>query len=114
MTEPPNERVIEFLLRDSAKRHQYQHEFSLAGFKTLILLNGGATISLLTYLGHSTGQQIRHQLSAAFTWYVIGLVSVVLAYLVAYLSQGAFLRATSLEAFKRLSLGAADALPAST
>lgn len=92
--------LVEHLLRDSEKRHQYQHEFSLAGFKTLILLNGGAIISLLTYIGHNSGEHLAGRLSASFIWYVLGLVAVVLAYLAAYFSQGAFLNATGLEAFK--------------
>lgn len=113
MTEPseltkpnelPSSPLAEHYLQDSAKRHQYQHEFALAGFKTLILLNGGAIISLLTYLGHST---VRHvdQLSTALAFYVVGLVTVVLAYLAAYASQGAFLNASLHEAYTRLNLG---------
>jgi hypothetical protein len=107
----PDDRIAEWLLEDSAKRHQYQHEFSLAGFKTLILLNGGAIISLLTYIGNSDDKRMTDPLSSAFIWYVCGLVTVMLAYLAAYASQGAFLSATATEAFKRLKLPEGDESP---
>lgn len=106
MTDPtPNEIIVEHLLRDSEKRHAYQHEFSLAGFRTLILLNGGAIISLLTYIGHNS-RDLAGQFSKAFIWYVVGLVAVVLSYLAAYYSQGAFLNAAASEAFSRAGLKA--------
>lgn len=109
MTEPtPQERIASWLLEDSAKRHGYQHEFSLAGFKTLVLINGGAIISLLTYVGHNANNHVADGMSRAFILYVAGLVLAVLAYLVAYASQGSFLNATGQKAYKLLGVDSAD------
>jgi hypothetical protein len=51
-TENPQYIYARYLLDDAATRPRYQHEFSLAGFRTLILINGGAIIGLLTYAGN--------------------------------------------------------------
>ena len=51
-TNGPQERLINFYLEDATDRLRFQHEYSIAGFKTLILINGGAVIALLTYAGN--------------------------------------------------------------
>jgi hypothetical protein len=60
--------VTQHLLADATKRHRYRHKFSLAGFKTLILMNGGAMISLQTYLGHGQAVRASGRLSMAIAW----------------------------------------------
>lgn len=73
----------------------------------MILLNGGAIISLLTYIGH-TNDNGAGKFSESFVWYVVGLVAIVLAYLTAYISQGAFLQITATEGYKTLGFQTQD------
>lgn len=104
MSDAENPEVIlaKHLLEDSTLRIRYQHEFSLAGFQSLILINGGAIIGLLTYAGNRTDTIAAHHLSGAFISYVIGLAGTILAYLFAYYSQGLFMSVETHDAFKRL------------
>jgi hypothetical protein len=110
MSEVEESRIIlaKHLLEDSSVRVRYQHEFSLAGFQALILINGGAIIGLLTYAGNLKDTVAAHELSGAFISYVIGLVSTVLAYLFAYYSQGLFMDVEMQIAIKLLGLDAAE------
>lgn len=89
MSEPSktDERMSDYFLSDADQRLQYQHEYTLAGFKTLLLLNGGAIIGLLTYAGNSSGTVAAGQFLMAFLAYVAGLVLTALAYLTSYSGQ---------------------------
>lgn len=102
----PQRRLAENYLRDANDRLQYQQEFSVAGFKTLILINGGAIISLLTYIGHSTGDSAAHNLATAFVAYAAGLVVAMLAYLAGYFSQANFMQDSTLRAYEQLGIEA--------
>ncbi|MFA7506363.1 MAG: hypothetical protein WCZ28_16815 [Burkholderiaceae bacterium] len=92
------------LLDDAANRVRWQHEFSLAGIRTLVLINGGAIIALLTYLGQAGTRLSAERLEASFFAYVVGLVATVVAYLLAYYSQGAALNAAFAQAQVLLGL----------
>lgn len=83
---------------------RYQHEFALAGFRTLVLINGGAIIALLTYAGNVLDRAGARGLATAFGWYVVGVVATTLAYVVAYYSQGMLMEATGVTALRRLGL----------
>lgn len=87
-----HERLIEFYLEDATDRLRFQQEFSIQGFKTLILINGGAVIALLTYAGNSKGSLSAPIFQWAFAGYIGGLTSAVLAYLTAYLGQAYIMR----------------------
>lgn len=100
------ERLVENLLEDANERLHYQQEFSIGGFKTLILINGGAVIALLTYAGHNSDSVLATQWSGAFLAYIAGLVSAVLAYLAGYLSQASFMQESMLRAYQLLGLDA--------
>lgn len=106
--EPPTplERLAESYRDDAAARLQYQHEYTLAGLKTLIWINGGAIIGLLTYAGNASDRVAADQFGAAFTWYVGGLASAVLAYLTAYSSQASFMQDSTLRSFRLLGIKA--------
>ena len=106
MSDAENPQVIlaKHLLEDSTLRVRYQHEFSLAGFQSLILINGGAIIGLLTYAGNLKDKVAANQLSGAFLSYVIGLAVTILAYLFAYYSQGLFMTAEMHDALEQLGL----------
>lgn len=83
----PQDRLIDFYLEDATDRLRFQQEFSIQGFKTLILINGGAVIALLTYAGHADDRLVANNLPWAFGGYIFGLVTAVLAYLTAYAGQ---------------------------
>jgi hypothetical protein len=100
------ERVAENLLRDANDRLRYQQEFSVAGFKTLILINGGAIIALLTYAGHMSGNRSASEFSGALIAYTAGLLTSVLAYLAAYFSQAQFMQDSTIRAYRLLGLEA--------
>lgn len=96
--------VAEEKLADAQDRVRYQHEFSLAGFRSLILINGGAIIALLTYAGNALERQDAAHLQSAFLWYVVGLVTTTTAYVFAYFSQGSYMNAIYTEALQQLGL----------
>lgn len=97
-----------WLLADAKARLQYTHEYTLAGLKTLILINGGAIIGLLTYAGNAAAAAkaaaMGNQLGASFAGYVLGLALAVLAYLAAYFSQSEFMHYSTLEAGRVLGV----------
>ena len=102
---PPSNRVLgEHLLKDAEGRVRYQQEFAIAGLRALLLINGGAIIGLLTYAGNSSAERGAASLDIAFIWYVLALVATIMAYLFAYLSQGAFMNATVFSAMRQLEL----------
>ena len=98
------QRYAAWTLEDAQLRLKYQHEFSLAGLKALILINGGAIIGLLTYAGNASSKVTAGQLQGAFTGYVAGLVLGVLSYIGAYLSQAEFMQVSTLEGQQLLGL----------
>lgn len=100
----PHRRLADNYLKDANDRLQFQQEYSIAAFKTLILINGGAIISLLTYIGHATDQNAAHSFSRAFIAYVGGLVIAVSAYLAAYASQANFMQDSTLRAYEQLGI----------
>jgi hypothetical protein len=107
----PSEIAMELARRridDSSARLRSQHEFSVEGFKTLVLINGGAIIGLLTFAGHSAAKQLASALSRAFMGYTVGLVVAVLAYLAAYLSQAWLMNMDMHVAYKMLGIEAQD------
>ena len=97
-----------WLLDDAKARLQYQHEYTLAGLKTLILINGGAIIGLLTYAGNAASAAkaaaIGDQLGVSFVGYVVGLALAVFAYLGAYFSQAQFMQYSTLQAGRVLGV----------
>jgi hypothetical protein len=84
---PPSARLADFYFEDATDRLRFQQEFSLAGFRTLILINGGAVIGLLTYAGNAKERFDPDSLRWAFAGYIFGLAFAVAAPLCAYLGQ---------------------------
>jgi hypothetical protein len=103
------ERLIEFYLDDASERLRFQQEFSAAGFKALILINGGAVIALLTYAGNAD-DRMAGSLQWAFAGYILGLVFAVLAYLTAYAGQALIMRHSVAEALAELRVQERDAI----
>ncbi|WP_299307848.1 hypothetical protein [uncultured Croceicoccus sp.] len=96
-----DQQLIDFLATDVNDRLRFQHEFSLAGFRTLVLINGGAIIALLTYASN-VAEGGMASLRLAFMGYVIGLSATVVAYMSAYFSQGRLMDAMGSALFRQL------------
>ena len=102
------DRLAEFYLADATERLRFQQDFSIAGFKTLILINGGAVIALLTYAGNAKGSVAAVSLQWSFAGYILGLVTAVLAYLVAYAGQAHLMRHSSSAGLAAMGLQVLD------
>jgi len=89
---------------DSTDRVRFQQEYTVQGFKTLTLINGGAIIALLTYAGSKTATGVTLNFEPAFIGYAVGLALSVLAYLFAYYSQGELSNGDMQEAYRLLGL----------
>lgn len=100
----PDQRLAAHFLADATERLRYQHQYAIDGFKALILLNGGAVIALLTYAGHDAANVGASGFRNAFFAYAGGLVTSVLAYLVAYLSQASFANYAMMESYRQMEL----------
>lgn len=105
-TEPSaTERMLgEKRVDDTAERVRFQQEYAIQGFRTLTLINGGAIIALLTYLGNKQGQVAAQEFAPAFILYAIGLALSVVAYLFAYYSQEYLVTCDMQEAYKLLKV----------
>lgn len=102
MEVPEHQRIYgEHMLHDSEMRLQYQHEYALAGLKTLVLINGGAIIALLTYIGN-TNRRTSEAVMSAFGGYAAGIILAVLAYLFAYTSQQHFMNSSTAHGYRAL------------
>lgn len=69
-------------------RLRYSVEYAQSGMKGLFLANGGAIISLLTFIGNTEREISPVGIRWAFVWFTIGLIATIGAYLAAYLTQG--------------------------
>ncbi|WP_265529105.1 hypothetical protein [Sphingomicrobium marinum] len=107
-----NKTQADHLRSDAEQRLEFQHQYTLAGLKTLQLINGGAILALLTYAGNGGTADVSN-FKVAFALYAAGLVLVTLAYLAAYASQGAYMsdsgiRAIEYDGMKAVSEKSAD------
>lgn len=96
MTDP----FSDHLLQDARQRLQLQGEYTVAAFKTLTLINGGALVALLTYLGNVGAHH--GSLRLAFGGYALGLFLAAVAHVFAYLSQGNYMQVSTKRAIIRL------------
>lgn len=102
----PAQILADQLFADAAARLQYQHEYTIAGLKTLFLINGGAVIGLLTFLGNSDSGVSAHKLGVAFAWYIGGVAAAVFTYLTAYSSQAQLMNGSMIGAYHQLGVSA--------
>lgn len=61
-------------------------KFALEGMKVMLLLNGGAAIALLTFLGHSTNFPL-HNAAWSLLAFGAGALFTVIAFFSAYMTQ---------------------------
>lgn len=61
---------------------------SVEGLKSIMLLNGGAIVALLAYLGQaSSGPRLAARVRCSIACFVIGLIAVSLAFVTSYMTQ---------------------------
>ena len=78
-------------ISDASERLKSQTDFSLSALKNLHLVNGGAIVGLLTFMGHSPDHYEKRAIWWALCWFSIGLALSLLAYFGAFCSQAAYM-----------------------
>lgn len=87
------------LSEDARLRGRQVVDLALLGLRSLLLLNGGAVVSLFTVLGHLSDLTIAQvRLWVAFGSYAFGLVAVLLATLLGFLAENEFMQEDFLRA----------------
>lgn len=74
-----------------ADRLKFQQELGLGAIRSMILVNGGAVLALLTFLGNKSQPVTPADLRAAFLWYGVGLSLALLTFFAGYLGQGRYM-----------------------
>ena len=82
----------EAYLSESNDRLRYQTEFSQSALKSLMLVNGGAIISLLTFIGNKGHVFDQEAIWWSFLLFALGLFFCLVAYFGAYFSQGYYMQ----------------------
>ena len=80
---------------DFKLRHEAAVAYAQATLKTLLLVNGGAIIALLTFLGNNDVEVEPRGIFFAFVWFSIGLALTMLAHGLAYIVQVGHLQAAA-------------------
>lgn len=88
----------------------FQHELSQSLFRSLVLINGGAVIGLLTFIGNSMANIEPVAMKEAFWAFGGSLTMVFFAYLFSYYSQAFFMNGTAFAA-RRLNDGFINGVP---
>jgi hypothetical protein len=86
--------------QEGLERLKYQVEYSQSALRNLQLVNGGAIIALLTFIGNVEEGIDRISILWSFIWFSIGLVSSLASYLGAYISQARFMDVAFLQAWQ--------------
>jgi hypothetical protein len=85
---------------EALERLKYQVDFSQAALRNLQLVNGGAMIALLTFIGNIDGGLDNRSIFWSFVWFGLGLNFGLAAYLGAYLSQSNFMNVAYLRVWE--------------
>lgn len=85
---------------EGLERLKYQVEFSQAALRNLHLVNGGAIIALLTFVGNVSDGIDKLSIFWSFVWFSSGLACSLLAYLGAYFSQAFFMNVAFSQAWE--------------
>ncbi len=88
----------------AAETYKSLISISVEGLKSVLLLNGGSIIAILTYMGHSpSSPQLAARTKCSLVWFVAGLVTVGFAFVTSYLTQFAlYNESVHPENYKRL------------
>lgn len=74
-------------IKEAGDRLRFQHEIGLAAVRSILLVNGGAVVALLTFIGNTQGKFDGVDLSRAFTFFCVGVVASLLSMWTAYIGQ---------------------------
>lgn len=85
---------------EAMERLKYQVEFAQSALRNLHLVNGGAIIALLTFVGNVVDGIDKSSIFWSFVWFSIGLSLSLLAYLGAYFSQSFFMNVAFAQAWE--------------
>lgn len=98
-----NRRDYENYIAESAQRLQFQHDFAQSALKTLVLVNGGAIISLFTFIGNERATLSQYWLWWSFAAFAVALFLSMLAYFGAFFSQAHYMNAVHQQAINSRS-----------
>ena len=98
------ERVIarmdaEARIDSASHRLRFQQETAISAIKALTLANGGAILSLLTFVGNHAAKVQAANFEGAFISFAAGLSVALFAYLPAYYSQAWFMHSETSDAW---------------
>jgi uncharacterized membrane protein len=79
---------------DLLERLRFQASFAEIAWKSLTLINGGAIVSLLTFIGHENSNLNANSLWNAFAAFCLGLAFCVASILAGFLAQAYFMKST--------------------
>ncbi|MCB5423971.1 hypothetical protein H0274_01760 [Altererythrobacter sp. CC-YST694] len=85
------ERSIEHNVAEMRHRSEVGNQLGQATLKSLMLVNGGAIISLLTFIGNKGAVAHPELIKDAMLCFGFGIFTTLIAYFCAYFSQNAFL-----------------------
>ena len=78
-------------IAEASERMHFQVEYSQSALKNLNLVNGGAIVALLTFIGNTNHGFDAYAMKFAFGWFSAGLGFSLLAYFGAFFSQFFFM-----------------------
>lgn len=86
---------------EAADRLRFQVSLVESGLKTLMLVNGGAIVALLTFLGNAADRTLFQwsYLQAGFALFALGVACAMVAHLAAFFSQGCYHEASQFQAW---------------
>ena len=74
-------------IKEASDRLRFQQEIGLAAVRSTLLVNGGAVVALLTFIGNTQGRFDDADLRRAFTFFCVGVVASLLSMWTAYIGQ---------------------------
>jgi hypothetical protein len=90
--------------QDLEERLRLQSQIGMGAVRSIFLVNGGAIIGLLTFLGNSKSDFDVRSMHTAFIWFLFGLFFAVLAPVAGFLSQTHYQRSSYREMIDMLRL----------
>jgi hypothetical protein len=84
---------------EAADRLRFQVEFAQSTLKNLYLINGGALVALLTFIGNTGIDFDQLAMWWSFLWFALGLAASMFAHLGAYFSQAYYMEQTFKQAW---------------
>lgn len=80
----------ELLYRAAFERGKFVIDFAIMGIRSLVVINGGAIVAILTFLGHYQGTRINDAIIDGLVYLIAGLGCALITNVLAYLAQQSF------------------------